>query len=56
MVEPQALGWKVECTAKPMEHQVGPCTSREKAVRIWNEKQREVLRDAGSGEDRAAPA
>lgn len=41
-VEPQALGWKVECIVCPAEHQAGPYKSREKAVRVWNERQREI--------------
>lgn len=41
MVEPTVLGWKVECTVKPAEHQAGPCRGRDAAVRKWNEMQRE---------------
>ena len=40
MVEPTALGWKVECSVKPMEHQAGPCRGRDAAVRKWNEMQK----------------
>jgi len=45
MVEPQGLGWKVQCTAKPMEHQCGPYKSRTAAVKRWNEMQKEVRKE-----------
>ena len=39
LVEITGEGYKVQCTVKPKEHQVGPFKSREKAIRLWNELQ-----------------
>lgn len=39
-MEPQALGWKVQCSVCPAEHQAGPFKGRDQAVRVWNERQK----------------
>lgn len=38
-MEPDARGWLVKCTVLPDRHFAGPCRSRDKAVKAWNEKQ-----------------
>lgn len=38
-VEPTGRGYIVKCSVKPGEHQCGPYTSRDKAIRLWNEEQ-----------------
>lgn len=40
LVTPTALGYKVICSAKPAEHSSGVYKSRDKAVRDWNERQK----------------
>ncbi len=41
VVEPTALGYAVKCSVCPDKHQAGPYRSRDKAVRTWNELQKE---------------
>ncbi len=40
IVEPTASGYKIECVQCPDKHQVGPFKSRNRAIEVWNARQR----------------